>query len=270
MAAIDNRIFDLGQLDSLSRGDSEVHRLDARAKLVTTLAFVATVVSFGKYEVSALAPLAAYPIFLIAAGALPPGPLVRRVIVLSPLAVMLGMFNPFFDRSVALCVGPVEISGGWLSFSSIIGRFILTVLAALTLVAVTGFHNLCGALARLGVPRAMVMQLMFLYRYLFVLTDEAARMSRARALRTFNGAGFQVRIFGSMVGHLLLRTLDRAQRIQLAMNCRGFDGTVRIANPARFGRNEVAFTVLWLAYFAVVRLYHLPRLIGDLVTGVLS
>ena len=61
--------------------------------------------------------------------------------------------------------------------------------AALTLIAVTGFNAVCLALDKLGTPRVFVIQLVFLYRYVFVLVDEAARMVRARSLRTFEGGG---------------------------------------------------------------------------------
>ena len=60
---------------------------------------------------------------------------------------------------------------------------------ALILIAVTGFNAVCLALDKLGTPRVFVVQLVFLYRYMFVLVDEAARMVRARSLRTFEGGG---------------------------------------------------------------------------------
>jgi cobalt/nickel transport system permease protein len=109
-------------------------------------------------------------------------------------------------------------------------RFTLTVSGALVLIASTGFNSVCMAVEKMGAPRSFAVQLLFLYRYIFVLADEASRMVRARALRTFGRGGTGMRVFTSMIGQLLLRTLDRAQRIHLAMRCRGFDGTS--AGPA--------------------------------------
>jgi cobalt/nickel transport system permease protein len=65
---------------------------------------------------------------------------------------------------------------------------------------------------------------------------------------------------------LLLRTLDRAARIHLAMLCRGFDGELRQLRPARIGRQEIAFTFGWSALFIALRLYNLPQLLGRLLT----
>jgi cobalt/nickel transport system permease protein len=141
----------------------------------------------------------------------------------------------------------------------------LTVGVALTLIAVTGFNAVCMALDKLGTPRVFVVQLVFLYRYVFVLVDEAARMVRARSLRTFEGGGSGIKTYGPLVGHLLLRTMDRAQRVYMAMCCRGFDGEIRILKTSRFGPKEIGFTVGWSALFILMRIYNVPALMGSVI-----
>lgn len=266
MAKIESAFFDLGALDALARRDTPVHRLDPRAKLVTTAVFVFAVVSFDKHEISALLPFLLFPVALVAAADLPAGLLARRLLLVAPFAVLVGIFNPLLDREVLLRLGPVGISGGWISFASIVLRVLLTVSAALVLVATTGFTAVCMALERLGAPRVFALQLLFLYRYLFVLVDEAARMVRARALRSFRRQGTGMRVFGHLVGQLLLRTVDRAQRIHLAMLCRGFDGEIRLLRSLRIGRPEVVFTLGWSALFILLRLVDLPEEMGRLLS----
>jgi cobalt/nickel transport system permease protein len=270
MPSINTRAFDLGAMDRLSRQDTMVHRLDGRAKLLTTLIFIVTVVSFKRYEVSALFPFLIYPVALCALGDIPLSFLARKIALIAPFAVLIGVFNPMIDRQVITTLGSLEISGGWVSLASILVRFTLTVGAALTLVAVTGFNEVCAALEKLGAPRIFVVQLMFLYRYLFVLVDESIRMVRARALRAFNGKGTGLRTFGSLVGHLLLRTLDRAQRIHMAMSCRGFSGEIRVFRPGSFGLGDAAFVLGWSVFFIGARLFDLSRLIGETVTGLFT
>jgi cobalt/nickel transport system permease protein len=267
VASIEAGLADLGRLDRLSRQDTAVHRLDPRTKVAVTFAYLLCVVSFGKYEVTALLPFALFPVALAATGNLPFGYLARKVAAFAPFAVMVGLFNPLLDRAVVLHAGPVEISGGWVSFASILVRFALTLGAALVLVGTTSFHGVCAALERLGTPRAFATQLLFLHRYLFVLGDEAARTSRARALRSVGGRGMGMKVYGQIVGHLLLRTLDRAQRIHLAMRCRGFDGRIRSSAPLSAGWADARFALGWCAAFALFRLVHVPRLVGSLVEG---
>lgn len=270
MLKIDQNIFDIGRMDTLAMGDSPLHRLDPRAKLVTTLVFIVTVVSFGKYEVSALIPFCIFPLVQISVGSLPLGYLLRKVLIVTPLALFIGIFNPLLDRDILVHLGSVHISGGWISFLSILLRFVLTVTAALTLVALTGFNTVCLALEKLGTPRAFVVQLLFLYRYIFVLIDEAARLARARALRTFESKGMGFKPFVSLLAQLLLRTLDRAQRVHLAMRCRGFAGHMPILRPMHFGLTEVRHLAFWLLIFTLLRLYNLPMQLGRWMTGLFS
>lgn len=265
MARIESSFFEIGTLDALARQDTRIHRLDPRAKVLTVLVFIVSVVSFGKYEISALLPFIIFPVVLVALGNLPAGYLLKKLLLVAPFAFCIGMFNPFFDREVFFQVGSLMITGGWVSFASILLRFTLTISIALILISTTSFHGICMALEKLGTPRAFVIQLLFLHRYLFVLVDEGVRMVRARTLRSFHGSGMGMKVFGHMLGQLLLRTLDRAQRIHLAMLCRGFTGEIRLLRQFRFGRAEILFTFGWSAAFILLRIYNLPQVLGGLL-----
>jgi cobalt/nickel transport system permease protein len=265
MAAPDGSILDIGYLDIISSRDTPIHQLDPRAKLLTTLAFIVAVVSFNKYAISGLIPFVIYPVVLVALGDLPLGHLAKKVLLAAPFALFIGIFNPLFDREILIHVGPVGISGGWLSFLSIMIRLALTVSAALVLIATTGLNAVCLALEKLGAPRAFVVQLLLLYRYLFVLGDEATRLARARSLRSFEGRGMGIRVFASLTGQLLLRTLDRARRIHLAMLCRGFSGEVLLMRTLRFTGKDAGYVLGWSGLFVLLRLYDIPQLVGKIV-----
>jgi cobalt/nickel transport system permease protein len=262
MGTIENSLLNIGYLETLSYRATPIHRLDPRVKLLTTMVFIVAVVSFPKYALAGLMPFMLYPVVLIALGEVPVGYLGKKILLAAPFAFFIGIFNPLLDRQVMVHLGPLAISGGWVSFASILLRFVLTVSAALLLVAVTGFYQVCAALERLGMPRAFALQLLFLYRYLFVLGDEAARMVRARALRSFDGRGLGFRTYSSMLAHLLLRTLDRAQRLHLAMLSRGFDGEIRLLRPMRLRGRDVGFFLGWTGFFVWFRLYNVPQAVG--------
>jgi len=270
MLSIDGSFLDFKQLDLLAMRGTALHRLDPRAKVLTTLLFVVCVVSFDRYTIAAMLPFLIYPAALAAAGDLPTGLLLRKVVIVVPFALMIGMFNPLFDRQVVLQLGPLDVWGGWVSCASILLRALLTAGAALILVATTGFTPICAALEKLGMPQAFAVQLTFLYRYIFVLTDEAVRTARARQLRSFGKRGLELRQFGTLVGHLLLRTWERAERIHMAMLARGFTGEIHtVRRLGRFGRAELLFVAGWGALFLLLRLVNLPHLLGTLLTGTL-
>lgn len=270
MLAIDGSFLDFKQLDLLAMRQTAVHRLDPRAKVLTTLCFILCVVSFHKYEISAMLPFLIYPVALVALGDLPVGYIARKIVIVIPFALLVGLFNPVFDRQVVMQIGSLDISGGWISCLSILLRAILTASAAIILVAITGFPAICEALEKLKMPQAFAVQLLFLYRYIFVLTDEGVRTARARQLRTFGKRGLGMRHFGSLVGHLLLRTWERAERIHMAMLARGFSGQVHATRrQGHFGRPEVLFLTAWVALFLLMRLYNAPQLLGSFFTGIL-
>jgi cobalt/nickel transport system permease protein len=259
MPKIDTSLFEIGTLDRLAAGDTPLHKLDPRAKLITTLGFILAVVSFGRYEVAALLPLLIFPLALAIQGNIPGPYLLRKLLIASPFAVMVGIFNPLLDHTVLMHIAGLNLSGGWISFVAILLRFTLSVSAALILVATTGFAQVCMALTRLGAPRIFATQLLFLYRYIFVLTEEGLRMSRARDLRSCGKRGTGITIYGFMLGQLLLRTMDRAGRIHRAMLCRGFDGEVRLNRRLHPSRADVLFMAGWLGFFALARAFNLPH-----------
>ena len=270
MSSIEAGLYNLGRLDQLARQDTAAHRLDPRAKVVTTFVYLVCVVSFGKYDVLALLPFVIFPIVLASEGDLPFGFLGKRLLAVAPFALMVGAFNPLLDREAVAQIGGLSLSGGWVSYASILLRFLLTVSAALVLIGTTGLNGICMAIEKLGVPKVFATQLLLLYRYIFVLADEAMRMSRARSLRAQGRRGMGLGVYGQILGHLLLRTYARAQRIYQAMICRGFDGTVRVSGRLQMRAADVAFMLGWSAFFVLARAYDLPLLLGQLVTGTLS
>lgn len=270
MNNIGSKSFDIGYMDTLAYGDTFLHRLDPRAKLITTLAFIVSVVSFDKYSVVALTPFFIYPIALASLGGLPYGYILKKLLIVSPFAVAVGIFNPLVDKEILIRFGSIGISGGWVSFISIIFRFVLTVTAAFILVSLTGFNAVCAALAKFGFPRPFVVQLLFFYRYIFVLTDEAEGMVRAMSFRSFRSGAMNFSTFVSLAGNLLLRAFERAERIYRAMRCRGFDGDIRLIKPMEIRPQEVAFVSGWVFLFVFLRYFNVPLKLGVFITGFLK
>ncbi|MHB9002611.1 MAG: cobalt ECF transporter T component CbiQ [Coriobacteriia bacterium] len=267
MSTLEQGLYDLGRLDQLAYADTPVHALDPRAKVATTAVFILCVVSFGTYELSAMLPFLAFPLFVAVDANLPLGFIARRLLIVAPFAVLVGAFNPLLDTAIVAHVVGISVSGGWISFLSIVLRFLLTAFAALVLIGTTGLVGVCAALERMGMPEVLSTQLMLLYRNIFLLGEETMRMARARSLRSFGGRGMGWRVYSQMLGSLLLRTVGRAQRIHHAMLARGFDGSVRIVRPLRFTPHDVAFTVGWSLVFVAMRIVNVPAFLGGVLMG---
>lgn len=259
------------RLDDLSRLNSVLHRLHPAVKLMTTLVFLIAVASFPKYEVAGLLPLVLFPLSVIRLGRLPWSYFGERLAFLAPFVFLVAIANPFFDRIPLIVWGGVTISGGWVSFFSVVLRFLLAVTAVLALVATTGIHDLCAMLMRVGLPRILALQLLLLYRYLSLLLEEAYRIEQAYLLRSGStGRGIAPRAWGSLAGGLLLRTYGRAQKIYDAMRCRGFAGELRLLQPARLTGAAWVYLVGWTAFIAYVRFFNLPAQLEFFFRGVLG
>lgn len=266
MGLIDAALADLRTLDELAARPTALGRVDPRAKVLATLAFVLVAVSFERHAVSALLPLAAFPLLMAVWGEVPAGAVWRKLRVAAPLALMIGLADPWLDRRPWPLVGEWMLAAGWWSFASIMLRFVLTVSAALVLVAGTGMLPLCVALSRLGVPPLFTTQLLLLWRFAFVLGEEAQRLGTARALRAL-GRRPTLADYGPMLGQLLLRALARAQRVHEALRARGFDGALRPGRPLCWRWRDTAFLAGWGVWFALARFCDLPRALGQWLVG---
>jgi cobalt/nickel transport system permease protein len=264
----DKEFLNLGYIDSLSYRDSFIHRIDSRGKVITTLLFVSLVVSYPKYEVVALLPYFIFPILLLTLSDTPFMYILKRVLIVAPFAIFIGIFNPLFDTGHVVISGGITLSSGWISFLSIMLKFVLTISAALILIATTSFPAVCQALNKLGIPSLFTSQLLFLYRYIFVLAEETMRMVRARDMRSFHNHGSGIRTVARLIGILFIRTVERSERIYHAMLCRGFHGTFPAVRSSRFSMRDAVFILVSSAVLIALRVYNVSEMLGQIARRV--
>ena len=258
----DEKYFDIGRLDRLSYQETCIHRLDPRAKVIATMGFLLTVVSFPKYEIVALAPFFLFPVLIMTVGEIPVRFIIGKIFLVSPFAIFIGIFNPLLDTGTFAVIPGVFISAGWISFGSILLKYTLTISAAFLLIATTSFPGVCHALRRLGFPALFVSQLLFLYRYLFVLMEEAMRIIRARDMRSFGTRGTGLKVFARLIGVLFLRTVDRAEKVYYAMLSRGFQGDIPSLKRSRMVLSDLAFLAIMIASLWIFRFFPITEGIG--------
>jgi len=102
----------------------------------------------------------------------------------------------------------------------------------------------------------MVMILSFMYRYLFIVVDEAMRMKQARDSRNFGGGRrWQISTIGNMIGTLFIRSYERGERVYVAMAARGFDGHIRTLNHLSFGVADAYFGIGGILVLSLISLF---------------
>jgi cobalt/nickel transport system permease protein len=229
--------------------------LDARAVLLSWLAYTVLLVSVNKFDLPGVLLFGAIPAFVLFAAGTPVRPIFRRLLFLSPFILLSAAANPFFDRRPLLTIGAVSLSAGAISGLVIVFKAFFSVLSALTLAACMPFDHICHALRRLRAPEAFTTQLLLLHRYSFVLADEAVSMRKARDFRSFENRGKGLSVFARLIGSLLLRSMARAGRVHAAMISRGFHGTVSCCQDKRdFSPKDALFLCGTVGLFVLLRI----------------
>ncbi|MBN1304227.1 MAG: cobalt ECF transporter T component CbiQ [Anaerolineales bacterium] len=226
--------------DRYSQGESPLHRLDPRVKVVVTILYIISnaVLPDGAWAAFGLSWVLVLVVNWVSELGI--DYTFRRSFVALPfaLAAVSAIFSPqgqpLTDWSVAgFSLAPTDF--GLIRFGSILLRSWLSVQAAILLVAVTQFPDLIHAFEHLHVPAILTTIIAFLYRYLFVLTDEVMRLLRARTARSAALPGvksgrnvvWRAKVTGNMAGQLFLRSYERSDQIYNAMLARGYQGQMR-------------------------------------------
>ena len=242
-------------------GDTRIADLDPRALLVVTLAFLVSMLSVSLLRIDMIVWFAVYPIVTAPMAGVSYERVFRNSLYVLPLLLLIGVFNPFLDREPAFVVSSVSVSRGWVTFFSIMLRGLLSVQALLILIYACGFTRMCQAMHSMGMPRVIVTQLLMVYRYLTVLLQEALSMQRARKARGYGRTSYRTSMWGAFVGQLLLRTLERSRRINMAMKARGFNGMYAFGFAFRWRSADTIFCLVWISAFVVMRIFSLSSLL---------
>lgn len=228
-------------LDPYRPRQSVIHQLDPRLKFIIAIALIFS---------CALIPPGAWPVYILLLSFafslellsnLGIGYVLKRSILAFPF--VLAAFPLIFTKGPPFLT--IEIAGwelaislpGVVQFMSIGLKSWISIQIAIVLAATTSFPDLLVAMRAVHIPRLLVSIFSLMWRYLFVLVDEAMRLLRARAARSSHSdqpglhpggsPAWRARLAGGMAGNLFTRAFDRSDRIYMAMVSRGYDGEVR-------------------------------------------
>ena len=264
MNKMEKALHELSQMDELAAQNSPIHRLHPAAKLVSTIAYIVLVVSFHKYQLSGLIPMVLWPVLLFQVSGIPVGTCFYKLRIVLPLVMAVGLFNPLFDRAPMLVIGGVSVSGGVISMVTLMLKGLFCLMASFLLMATTPIDSLCAALRKFHVPGVMVTLLLLTYRYVGVMTEELAIMTDAYHLRAPGQKGIHVSAWGSFLGQMLLRSMDRAQELYSSMLLRGYHEHFHYADVKAFGWADGVYTLGCLAAFFVLRFADVSQFLGSL------
>lgn len=261
---ISNASVEFREMDELAAGNSPIHNLHPLVKFIVTMVFIFVTVSFDKYDLSGIVPMVLFPIMIFEISGIPIKTCFHKLRVVMPLVCAVGLFNPFFDRDVMLNIGNIPVTGGVISMITLMLKGIFSLMASFILVATTPMDALCAGLRKLHIPNILVTLLLLTYRYISIMIEEVAIMTESYHLRAPGQKGIHISAWGSFLGQLLLRSMDRAEELYNSMQLRGFAGEFYYADTKPMGLNSVVYFALSIGFIALVRLVDVGQLLGSL------
>ncbi|SDB02734.1 cobalt ECF transporter T component CbiQ [Butyrivibrio sp. INlla16] len=252
MDSIEKRLREFQKIQELWQRSHWMNDLHPLGKLLISVMYIFTVVSFDKYALAPLILMAVYPAFGFIVGELSLRMGIYRMRLILPLVLFVGILNPFFDRDILFYVGEIGISGGVISMITLMLKGFYAVLAAYILIATTSIEKLCHALRLIHVPKIIVIVILLIERYFFIMGEEADRIATAYKLRAPRQKGIHYSAWGTLVGMWLIRSMDRAGVVYESMLLRGFKGNFDM-EEIKARPFDIIYTIAWIAIFVFIR-----------------
>jgi cobalt/nickel transport system permease protein len=235
-------------------GDSPLHRLDPRIRLVSAAVDSCAVALCREFP--ALLAALILSMALVALARLRTAEVLKRLLVVNGLGVFIWAVVPFtFPGEALFRLGPFGAAREGVELAAQITlKSNAIVLAFMALAATMSLATMGHALHRLRVPDKIVHLFLMTYRYIFVLEQEYQRLVRAASIRGFKpGTNLHTyRTYAYLVGMLFVRAVDRAERVRWAMLCRGFKRKFYSLHEFKAGPGSVLFLFLISAAVLVI------------------
>lgn len=266
MSKLEKAIHEVYHMDKIAGRNQWMNSVHPLVKLLLTVLYIALVVSFDKYDLTGLIGMVIYPIAVFILGELSFKDSIKRLKVVLPLVCAVGLFNPFFDKEPLFEIGRFAFTSGMLSMLTLMIKGILSVLASYLLIAATSIEKICYALRLLHIPSIIVTQILLMYRYISLLLEEADRMTKAYSLRAPGQKGIQFKVWGTFIGQLMLRSVDKSEAVYESMCIRGYKGEFYYHNRQSIKINDIIYLVIWTVILMLFRCVPIVEMAGRIVS----
>ena len=238
MKDISKAIYDIRKIDELGDMNTKIHKIDSAIKIIVTIIYVIKILSIKQFTILNITCIVLYPLILFIIGKVQIKFILKKVIYVFPIILGLSVINLIIDFSYS------EI------YFSVLLLFKCTfaLVGALLLIVTTGINNLAFGLKKLKIPNILIMQILMLHRYVILMMEECYKVKSAYELRTLGEKSMTMKDYGQIVGQMLLKTIDRSEKVYEAMKLRGFEGELYINNKVA-GYVDYLYLIIWVVIF---------------------
>jgi len=265
MGRTEKAIHEINYMDTLASRDNYINNIHPLVKIMLSVLYIVTVISCNKYDIASTAGMVVYPFAVFILSEVPFIESIKKLRLVLPLVLLMVIFNPLYDRIPVIIYG-IHTTSGVLSMVTLIMKGIFAILSSYLLIATTKIEHICYALRMVHIPKIIVTQLLLLYRYLPLLLTEAGRVTQAYSLRAPGQKGIHFKVWGSLTGQILLRSMDRAGRVYESMLLRGYNGefTYTVIH-VKICYKDIIYLVIWTMVIILFRKVPVFYLAGSLL-----
>ena len=229
--------------ETFAFGDSVIHRLDPRLRVVFAVLFSILTAISSRFPAVFFALFLA--VCLVGLSRIPVKKVLLRLALVNGLVLFIWLVLPWtYEGTPVLEIGPLVVSSEGLRLCALITiKSNAIILALIALISTMPVATLGYALHHLRLPDKLVYLLLMTYRYIFVIETEYQQLARAARVRCFTpGTNLHTyKTYAYLIGMLFVRASARAQRVHQAMVCRGFAGRFYCLHEFAFKKSDWAW-----------------------------
>ena len=264
MNKIENAIKEVHNIDKLSNQERYLNKMHPLMKLLITIIYILFLTSIDKYNLNTTLAMGIYLIVISIIGDLSIKNCFKRLKIVFLLLVILGLANIVLDRLVITYIGFIPITTGLISMITLILKGSFAIIASYFLIITTSIEKICSALKMIHIPNILITIFMLIYRYIIVFLKEVERIWTAYSMRSPKQKGVNFRVWGSMIGSLMLRSIDRAQIVYESMEIRGFNPNTFFVQKEKINKLSLIYLFYCILLIIVLRFVPIFDIIGNI------
>lgn len=262
MNRIEEAIYDLHFMDNKSNDNCPLNNIHPLVKLATTILYVLLLMGIDKYNLNITLAMGIYLIMLSIIFDLSIKKCFKKLKILFIMLIIMGIANPILDRSVLMYIGFIPVTSGMVSMATLVLKGFFALISSYFLAVSTSMEKICYALKLIHIPDILVTIFILIYRYIIVLLKEAERIWTAYQMRAPKQKGVHFAAWGSMIGSLMIRSIDKAHIVYESMELRGFSLETLYLEKQRLDKKSICFLIIGIVVILFIRFVPIFELMG--------
>ncbi|MGB9749496.1 MAG: cobalt ECF transporter T component CbiQ [Caldisericia bacterium] len=248
-----------GIIDKLYNRRGWIYKIHPLIKFIYIIIFLILILTTNYLEFQKIFFYLIFTFFLIILGKVSIIKILKKVLGILPFFILISISFLFFKKGTILEISLFKIfffkiQSNYLNFILILCKSINSLILVIFLIQTTDFNLLIKSLDLILVPKIITSTILFVYRYIFVLVDEIKRMELARNSRYFGGFIInQIVVYANIISVLLIRSINRSERIYFAMVSRGYDGEMKNLDFGNFNKFDFLFLFLFSSILLFIK-----------------